>query len=90
MDEKIREEYSLCFGILDIVFPKDKDGYRNTPETCFDCEHKTRCLREAMQGADGLKAREEFVDRAYASKMMGFFERWARKKAMNRFKKGNY
>ena len=87
MNRKIKTEQSSCFGVLDIVFPKDKDGYRNTPEACFECEHKTQCLRTAMQGSGGLKAREEFIDRAYASKRIGFFERWARKKTMNRYKK---
>jgi len=33
-----------------------------------------------MKGADGVKVREEIVDRAYDSGMMSFLERWSKKK----------
>jgi len=33
-----------------------------------------------MGSANGLHAQEEFVDRAYTSGMMGFLERWSKKK----------
>lgn len=36
-----------------------------------------------MAEKGGLTVREEIVDRAYASGMVGFFERWSRKKALN-------
>jgi hypothetical protein len=35
-----------------------------------------------MAQKDGIKVREEMVDRAYASGVMGFFDRWSRKKAL--------
>ncbi len=75
-----------CFGDLEIVFPEDTDGLRKTPEECMTgCSRKTECLRAAMQnGVFGLKAREKYVDRAYESGMMGFFERWSQKKRLNR------
>jgi hypothetical protein len=41
----------------------------------------------AIQEGGGLKVREEQIDRAYSSGMIGFFERWSRKKAINRQKK---
>ena len=37
-----------------------------------------------MDGADGLGVREESVDRAYAAGMIGFFQRWSRKKDLRR------
>lgn len=37
-----------------------------------------------MRETDGLKVREESVDRAYESRMIGFFERWSRKKDLRR------
>ena len=40
----------------------------------------------AIQGRDGLKVREEQIDRAYSSGMIGFLERWSRKKAIDRKK----
>ena len=75
-----------CFAKLDTVFPMGKDGLRATPDTCLVCPHKTDCLRKAIQGKDGLKVREERIDRAYHSGMIGFFERWSKKKAISRQK----
>ena len=76
-----------CIGCLETVFPLGEDGLRNTPEKCLACCHKTECLRMAIQGRDGLKVREEQIDRAYKSGMIGFFERWSKKKAIDRQKK---
>ena len=76
-----------CFAQLETVFPMGKEGLRNTPETCLACPHKTECLRMAIQGRDGFKVREEQIDRAYNSGMIGFLERWSKKKAIDRQKK---
>ncbi|MGD8960103.1 MAG: hypothetical protein PVI27_09680 [Desulfobacteraceae bacterium] len=73
-----------CFGDLKTVFPKGLDGLRHTPRQCMICVFKTECLRSAMEGADGLGVREESVDRAYAAGMIGFFQRWSRKKDLRR------
>ena len=78
------KKYPKCFGELETVFPKTKDGLRNTPDACLECIHKTACLRSAMEGAGGVKVREEIVDRAYDSGMMGFIERWSKKKELKR------
>lgn len=77
-------EYPYCFGKLDIVFPMGENGLRHTPESCFVCFYKTQCLKTAMKNVDGLKVREECLDRAYSSGMVGFFERWSRKKDLHR------
>jgi len=37
-----------------------------------------------MEGPGGLKVKDEFIDRAYESKMIGFLERWSKKKDINR------
>ena len=76
-----------CFAQLETVFPMGKDGLRNTPETCLACRHKTECLRMVIKGRDGLKVREEQIDRAYNSGRIGFLERWSKKKAIDRQKK---
>jgi hypothetical protein len=78
------KKYPKCFGELETVFPQTKDGLRSTPEACLRCLHKTACLRSAMAGADGVKVREEIVDRAYDSGMMSFLERWSKKKDLKR------
>lgn len=80
------QEPCKCFGKLEIVFPMGKAGLRETPAACLDCERKTECLRAAMAGKNGLTVHEEILDRAYDSGIMGFFERWARKKTLARKK----
>ena len=85
MTSRCREKkYPKCFGELEKVFPKTQDGLRSTPEACLECLHKTACLRSAMEGAGGVKVREEIVDRAYDSGMMSFAERWSKKKELKR------
>ncbi|MDY6822968.1 MAG: hypothetical protein SWH68_04100 [Thermodesulfobacteriota bacterium] len=76
-----------CFGRLDSVFPMQPDGLRHSPPECLECPHKTECLRTALQSCDGLALHEEKVDRAYGSGRMGFFERWAKKKAIDKQRK---
>ncbi|MBW1888913.1 MAG: hypothetical protein JRF32_05670 [Deltaproteobacteria bacterium] len=72
-----------CFGDLETVFPEGADGFRHSPEACLQCAGKTECLRSAMQSGQGLRVRETSVDRAYASGMIGFFERWSQKKELD-------
>ena len=81
------EKYPYCFGKLEEVFPKGDDGFRNTPESCGVCIYKTRCLRSAMEGSEGLSVKEERVDRAYEAGMIGFFDRWSRKKLLHKKRK---
>lgn len=78
------KERPPCFGDLDIVFPECEDGLRCSPATCLACEHKTECLREAMKGKGGLRMRGTYLDRAYAAGMVGFLERWSKKKEIHR------
>ena len=76
-----------CFGNLQKVFPMGKDGLRHTPADCLACLQKTQCLRSAIQSKDGLSVKEEHLDRAYNSGMIGFFERWSKKKRLSSQKK---
>lgn len=78
-----QKKFPPCFGDLEIVFPKGEEGLRQTPESCMICCYKTSCLRKAMAEKGGITVRQEMVDRAYASGMVGFFERWSRKKALD-------
>lgn len=81
-----KNEHPNCFGDLDIVFPMNENGLRMSPETCLACEHKTICLRDALQNSQkGHDVKHEHVDRAYESGMIGFWERWSRKKSLNRY-----
>lgn len=75
-----------CFADLETVFPRRSDGLRVTPVTCLQCVHKTGCLRTAMQRKKGLAVREEMLDRAYRSGVVGFLNRWSQKKTIHRLK----
>ncbi len=77
-------EYPHCFAILDKVFPIGENGLRQTPERCMVCLYKVECLRTAMGKSDGFKVKEEMIDRAYSSGVIGFFERWSKKKDLQR------
>ena len=73
-----------CFGQLDTVFPLGEDGLRHSPEACLECPHKTDCLRTGLKGKAGLKVHQEHIDRSYDSGMIGFVERWSKKKSISR------
>ncbi len=80
-------EEPACFGDLETVFPMGADGLRHTPLHCLRCPLKTDCLRRAMAAREGLRVEDAMVDRAYRGGMMGFWERWSRKKMIhNRMK----
>lgn len=78
-----QNQFPPCYGDLDAVFPMGPEGLRQSPESCVPCCYKTACLRKAMADRGGITVREEMVDRAYASGMLGFFERWSRKKTLS-------
>jgi hypothetical protein len=73
-----------CFSNLDRVFPMGSDGLRHTPESCLACPAKTDCLRAALAKKQGLKVHSEKLDMAYHSGMIGFFQRWVKKKELHR------
>ncbi len=73
-----------CYGKLECVFPMGARGFRETPESCFPCIFRVECLRAAMAQVEGLAVKEETVDRAYASGVIGFWARWSKKKALQR------
>ena len=78
-----KEKFPPCFGNIESVFPLGEDDLRHSPESCMPCYYKTDCLRTAMSREGGIQVREEMVDRAYASGVMGFLDRWSRKKTLN-------
>ncbi|MCJ8500775.1 hypothetical protein [Desulfatitalea alkaliphila] len=83
MAESPRDEKPACYGDIETVFPLAADGLRATPEECMRCLHKTACLRSAMEGRRGWRVRAEMVDRAYRGGIIGFFQRWSRKKIID-------
>lgn len=85
---KKKKDMPDCFGHLDKVFPKTENGLRETPESCLlSCHHKTECLRTAItKSPKAAEVQEERVDEAYDAGMLSFFERWSKKKQLNRKK----
>ncbi len=78
-----------CFARLEAVFPLGEDGLRHTPPACLGCAVKTECLRAAVQGQQGLAVHEERLARAYEAGQVGFLNRWARQKGLERQKEKN-
>ncbi len=83
MDDRARDKKE-CFGVLEVVFPIGEDGLRHSPDACMTCADKTECLRTAVAQADGLRVKEESVDRAYQARRISFLQRWSRKKSIDR------
>jgi hypothetical protein len=86
MQENLRYDPKrpYCFAKLECVFPMGDDGLRQTPESCMVCRCKTECLRAAVAGEDGIEVHAETIDRAYEAGMIGFLERWSRRKSLHR------
>jgi hypothetical protein len=81
---RIRPE---CFARLEKVFPLGAEGLRHSPPECLGCADKTECLRRALLGGEGVAVHEERLDRACAAGQVGFLERWARRKSLDRRRK---
>jgi hypothetical protein len=53
----------------------------------YQCAHKTACLRRALAGEQGSEVEEELIERSEQAGMIGFFQRWSRKKKLSRDRK---
>lgn len=73
-----------CFGILDKVFPKGKEGLREIVPHCFDCTDRKECLQAALKTKQGLIFRGEIIDRSPARGLMGKLKRWSDRKDLSR------
>ena len=81
--DKPETQYPECYGDLNTVFPMGKDGLRESPLACMACVFKTECLRDAMLAPSGMQVKEELLDRAYESGLIGFIHRWSKKKQLH-------
>jgi len=80
--EEERKERPDCFGILDEVFPMGEEGIREVRERCIDCPFRVECLREAIQTEEGLKMREEMMERMPVKGVGDWVRRWSEKKML--------
>jgi hypothetical protein len=76
-----------CYGNLAIVFPLTENGLRETPRYCrYECSYKTECLKKAIATSKGRIVEDELLERGSKAGTIGFFERWSRKKQLERRK----
>ena len=74
----------VCFGVLDKVFPKGKEGLREVVPACFQCPERTPCLRAALSTKEGLEMRAKNLERVEEGGWIGGLKRWSLKKALSR------
>ncbi len=76
-----------CYGDIKTVFPMGETNLRETPHYCrYKCLHKTDCLKNALLTSKGRGVEEELLKRGTKAGTIGFFERWSRKKQLNRLR----
>ncbi len=73
-----------CFGILDEVFPVGKEGLREVPRDCFECEERLPCLKKALDTKEGYKMRSDNLEKMPPEGILGRIKRWSQKKELNR------
>ncbi|MFC1494035.1 hypothetical protein ACFL6W_02035 [Thermodesulfobacteriota bacterium] len=76
-----------CFGILDKVFPVGKEGLREVPQDCFDCDDRMPCLKKAINTEEGYKMRSDNLERIPREGIMGRIKRWSQKKELSRLER---
>ena len=76
-----------CFGDLDKVFPMGKEGLREVPPNCFDCNEKKTCLQTALSTKKGLDLKSELLERNPSTGVVGWLKRWSKKKTLTQLTK---
>ena len=76
-----------CFGDLDRVFPMGKEGLREVPQNCFDCNDKKTCLQKALTTKKGLDLKRELLERTPFTGVVGWLKRWSEKKVLTQLAK---
>ncbi|MFH1033074.1 MAG: hypothetical protein V1806_01080 [Pseudomonadota bacterium] len=72
-----------CYGVLEKVFPRSKEGLREVQEQCWNCGERVECLRQAVsgQGPQGMSSDSAPRDGAILGGVGGFLNRWAKLKS---------
>lgn len=79
--------HKKCFGVLEIVFPVGDRGMREVPPGCTECHERVDCMKAALASQDGIRFTEEMLERSERVGMVGWLERWSRKKELSRLKR---
>ena len=78
-----------CFGVLDRVFPVGKEGLREVPQDCFQCEDRLPCLKKAIDTKEGVKMRSDNLEKIPHEGIMRKVKRWSQKKELSRLTREN-
>lgn len=70
--------------MLDNVFPLGKEGLREVVPDCFQCPDRVACLKESLNTEQGLRFKNEVIDRSTPSGLAGRLKRWSEKKDLSR------
>ena len=72
-----------CFGVLEKVFPRSKQGLREVQEQCWNCGERVECLRAAVSGQGQRVLAEDNArrDNDILGGVGGFLSRWSRLKS---------
>jgi len=70
-------EHSPCFGIPDLVCPRNEEGIIEPQPECVSCAHLKACLRKAVEAQGLVRGRDP---NSPTSRIAGFFKRWSRRK----------
>lgn len=73
-----------CFGMLQEVFPMGGSGLREVPARCFDCPHKTPCMKAALETREGIAFKDDVLGRSPVKGFLGRLKRWSEKKELAR------
>ncbi|CAO0820223.1 4Fe-4S Wbl-type domain-containing protein [Desulfarculales bacterium] len=71
-----------CYGVLEKVFPRSKQGLREVQEQCWNCAERVECLRAAVSGQGQREMAEDNArrDSTLLGGVSGFLNRWSRLK----------
>ena len=61
-----------------------QSGLREIVPNCFECPDRVACLKNAIATSEGLKMREEILERAVPRGFVNRLQRWSRKKELHR------
>jgi len=75
-----------CFGILDKVFPVGDSGIREVRQKCIECPYRIECLRKALNTEEGIRMREEMMEKVPVSGIGDWIRRWSEKKMLSKLK----
>ncbi|HDI78290.1 MAG TPA: hypothetical protein ENF54_01475 [Desulfobacteraceae bacterium] len=77
-----------CFGNLNRVFPIGRDGLREVPKECLDCEERVQCMKTALNSPEGIRYKEELIRRRGENSIWDRLKRWSYRKTLHRMNKG--